>query len=420
MRCCGADGSIHASVGGDVEELLLRQRDADRGTGAHAEHVGSTMDDGGRGVPWWGAALRSGWRYPRQRWGWVAVRLRRRNTNEVRCLYAGHLGSTGLATDAAGRVHLRRLFRPYGEPRWQDGTLPTDFGFAGQRHDGSTGLVFMHARYYDARLGRFVSVDTVVPDPSVPQDFNRYAYTRNSPVNLTDPGGEIAPIVAIPLIVGGVALLVDWGVQVYQNVCTRNMSFWDAVYYRNLDWNKMATVGVTAAGTTVMVLGGTQMVLVGGSLMLWQIGIWAQSPTAMQWGNTMNAWAAQYSAWLWSSQTILDRLQRAATQADRTVPGRGAVVGTRRHTVFQGVVDSWDDPHLGTEVSYYGGELAPHRGYPGSVRLDVVEYSAGGEIVAIYDYKTGNAVLTPGRIAQIRAQLPSYAQNVPIIIIRGR
>jgi len=65
----------------------------------------------------------------------------------------------------------------------------------------------------------------------------------------------------------------------------------------------MATVGVTAAGATVMVLGGAQMVLAGGSLLLWQVGIWAQSPTAMQWGNAVNVWATQYSAWLWGSQT---------------------------------------------------------------------------------------------------------------------
>jgi len=89
-------------------------------------------------------------------------------------LHGDHLGSVSLVTDAAGRAHARRLFRPYGGTRWQAGTLPTDFGFTGQREDGSTGLVFMHARYYNARLGRFVSADTVVPEPGNPQALNRY------------------------------------------------------------------------------------------------------------------------------------------------------------------------------------------------------------------------------------------------------
>jgi len=87
-------------------------------------------------------------------------------------------------------VVARQLYHPYGDTRWQDGTLPTDFGFDGQRHDGSTGLVFMHARYYHAGLGRFTQADTVVPVAGEPQDLNRYAYVRNSPLNYRDPSGH--------------------------------------------------------------------------------------------------------------------------------------------------------------------------------------------------------------------------------------
>ena len=105
-------------------------------------------------------------------------------------LHGDHLGSVSLVTDAAGRVYARRLFRPYGGTRWQAGTLPTDFGFTGQREDGSTGLVFMHARYYDARLGRFISADTVVPGAGNPQALNRYSYVLNSPIKYTDPSGH--------------------------------------------------------------------------------------------------------------------------------------------------------------------------------------------------------------------------------------
>ena len=89
-----------------------------------------------------------------------------------------------------GGVHSRQLFLPYGDPRYREGTLPTDFGFTAQREDGSTGLLFMHARYYDARLGRFVSADTVMPEPGNPQDFSRYAYAANNPLSLIDPNGH--------------------------------------------------------------------------------------------------------------------------------------------------------------------------------------------------------------------------------------
>ncbi|MBI4257203.1 hypothetical protein HY626_04070 [Candidatus Uhrbacteria bacterium] len=39
-------------------------------------------------------------------------------------------------------------------------------------------------------MGRFISPDWVVQDPSDPQSFNRYSYVRNNPVNLVDPTGN--------------------------------------------------------------------------------------------------------------------------------------------------------------------------------------------------------------------------------------
>ena len=39
-------------------------------------------------------------------------------------------------------------------------------------------------------LGRFVSADTLVPNPGNPQDLNRYAYVRNNPLRYTDPSGH--------------------------------------------------------------------------------------------------------------------------------------------------------------------------------------------------------------------------------------
>jgi hypothetical protein len=39
-------------------------------------------------------------------------------------------------------------------------------------------------------LGRFASADTIVPDPTNPQAFNRFSYTRNNPINRIDPSGH--------------------------------------------------------------------------------------------------------------------------------------------------------------------------------------------------------------------------------------
>ena len=40
------------------------------------------------------------------------------------------------------------------------------------------------------RYGRFISPDTIVPDPANPQSLNRYSYVFNRPLVLTDPSGH--------------------------------------------------------------------------------------------------------------------------------------------------------------------------------------------------------------------------------------
>ena len=49
----------------------------------------------------------------------------------------------------------------------------------------------MNARYYVPYLNRFISADTIVPDPANPQSFNRYSYALNNAINRIDPTGHI-------------------------------------------------------------------------------------------------------------------------------------------------------------------------------------------------------------------------------------
>jgi RHS repeat-associated protein len=52
-------------------------------------------------------------------------------------------------------------------------------------------LDYMHARYYDALMKRFLSVDPGKDwDPAKPQSWNLYSYVRNNPINATDPSGK--------------------------------------------------------------------------------------------------------------------------------------------------------------------------------------------------------------------------------------
>ena len=43
---------------------------------------------------------------------------------------------------------------------------------------------------WSVQVGRFISADTIVPEPKDPQTYNRYSYALNSPTNFTDPTGH--------------------------------------------------------------------------------------------------------------------------------------------------------------------------------------------------------------------------------------
>ena len=110
----------------------------------------------------------------------VAMRV---GSSTVYWLLGDHLGSASLATNSSGGVIANSSTRyyPYGATRSGGTGLPTDYRFTGQRDDGYINLYFMGARQYDPQLGRWISADTLVPDPANPQSLNRYSYVLGNP-----------------------------------------------------------------------------------------------------------------------------------------------------------------------------------------------------------------------------------------------
>ncbi len=104
--------------------------------------------------------------------------------------HADHLDSTNVITNAQGQPVVLMEYTPYGVPSRVEGQLPSDHQFAGKRQDPQTGLIFFESRYYDPHLGRFITPDTIVPNPANPQDLNRYTYANNNPVSNVDPTGH--------------------------------------------------------------------------------------------------------------------------------------------------------------------------------------------------------------------------------------
>jgi RHS repeat-associated protein len=95
------------------------------------------------------------------------------------------LGSASVALDGTGIPTASQLYAPYGGTRYSNGTMPTDYGFTGQRADSAMGLDYYGARYYDPALGQFTSADTVI------DGLNRYAYVAGNPETNIDPTGRM-------------------------------------------------------------------------------------------------------------------------------------------------------------------------------------------------------------------------------------
>jgi hypothetical protein len=94
-----------------------------------------------------------------------------------------------------------------------------------------------------------------VPQPGDPQNLNRFSYVLNNPIRFADSSGHCIwdlCIVEGAIIGAGVLLTVDYTVQVGKNL-NAGMSFWDAVYYKNVNTQELggATLVGTGAGATV-------------------------------------------------------------------------------------------------------------------------------------------------------------------------
>ena len=113
---------------------------------------------------------------------------------EVRYYYhMNHLGGVNIVTNDSGAVVTVRQYKPYGEMYQNEGTVPVStlpFSFDGERQDGASSLYYFNARFYNPVLGRFLSPDTEIHNPTVPQALNRYAFAGGNPIRYVDPSGH--------------------------------------------------------------------------------------------------------------------------------------------------------------------------------------------------------------------------------------
>jgi RHS repeat-associated protein len=113
-----------------------------------------------------------------------------------------HLGSIAAITDETGAVTERLAYDPWGKRRnittfagTQDKLdvlvgIKTDRGYTEHEHLDELGVIHMNGRVYDPLIGRFMSADSIIPNPYDLRAFNRYSYVYNNPLKLFDPTGH--------------------------------------------------------------------------------------------------------------------------------------------------------------------------------------------------------------------------------------
>jgi hypothetical protein len=116
-----------------------------------------------------------------------------------------------------------------------------------------------------------------------------------------------------------------------------------------------------------------------------------------------------------AGRTNAQLVQNVATRADNWGTRQGLGLGPRAGTLKHGYADElltryqniYGNRGLQTETSWLGNAPATY-GTRGSARLDVWEPATG----TVFDYKFGNAVLSPSQVNKITTQGPLGVQQV--------
>jgi RHS repeat-associated protein len=93
-----------------------------------------------------------------------------------------HLGSVRELTDSSGNIQAQYSYDPYGKVTQLQGSLASDFQYAGYYFHAPSGLNLAVHRAYDANLGRWINRDPIL-------SLIECTYVHNRPTNFVDPMG---------------------------------------------------------------------------------------------------------------------------------------------------------------------------------------------------------------------------------------
>jgi len=105
------------------------------------------------------------------------------------------LGSVIATSNKYGDLDLNEEYQPYGEKIYgtEDFSSGNEDWYTGKNYSKELDLTYFGARWYDAKQGRFLSMDPAPVNLANIHSFNRYHYGNNNPYKYVDPDGN-API----------------------------------------------------------------------------------------------------------------------------------------------------------------------------------------------------------------------------------
>jgi RHS repeat-associated protein len=375
------------------------------------------------------------------------------------------LGSPRLRTDSQANAVERTDYQPHGATIGNTSRL---VGFAGAPADNDNGLIYLGARYYDPRLGRFISADPATPVSDSSQSINPYAYAENNPVSFTDPTGMQACVAAQetclaapetpnpvmqfdPVTIEGRFVPPEQRVHVGCQSCTlfpdpapapaeEHQTLGEAMdqgqlreghvdYVDSTGMPHQAPPEIDQAGVTMF--GGYAELA---DAQAQGLAFYAEAAnvanatankavssgikSGVGKGASPSTGGAPGSGTPPPNATPLTNrqlLQEIATRAEQKVGGWGAVAGTRKHTYARRLLDRYQSLFgsrgLETEVSFLNGVRVPY-GTAGSVRLDVLE--AGAQTAFDYKFVLNPPGLRTGQVTRILNNVPGIQQVIEI------
>ena len=104
------------------------------------------------------------------------------------------LGSIIATSDQDGLMSLNEEYQPYGEKIYgtEDPVSDNEDWYTGKNYSKELDLTYFGARWYDAKQGRFLSMDPAPVSLASIHSFNRYHYANNNPYKYVDPDGNSA------------------------------------------------------------------------------------------------------------------------------------------------------------------------------------------------------------------------------------